>query len=268
MGYDRAILLEGLSELIGAQVKSSAGGGGASGNTFLRSEVSGAPSSSNTLSVEDLLSAVYFPEQFWQDKTSSGIGLRSAPQGVCNDLFLTDCNFFDPRFDYDFTNIKDTTTFMRGSEVYKRPCGWQRYALKVLNKYPDGNAWLGSAGYRTWSDPNEWPVSYHGTGEDGARGIISTHYLAGSGARYGRGIYSTPDPTVAENDGYAKTFVSKRDGQKYKICLQNRINPRRRQVHNGGKYWLIPVPPGTDAWQERDIVMGNIRPYSLLLKRC
>ena len=39
--------------------------------------------------------------------------------------------FFDPRFDYDFTNLRDTETFRRGGEVYERPCGWQRFALRV-----------------------------------------------------------------------------------------------------------------------------------------
>ncbi|KAI3370586.1 hypothetical protein L3Q82_007155 [Scortum barcoo] len=40
--------------------------------------------------------------------------------------------FFDPDYDYDFTDLKDTETFYRGGEVYERPCGWKHYALKVL----------------------------------------------------------------------------------------------------------------------------------------
>lgn len=39
--------------------------------------------------------------------------------------------FFDPGYDYDFTHLEDTETYHRGGEVYERPCGWNRFALKV-----------------------------------------------------------------------------------------------------------------------------------------
>lgn len=65
-----------------------------------------------------------------------------------------------PRFDYDFTNVNDNgRTFMRGNFEYKRPCGWKRVALNVLDKYED-NVWLGARGNRkslTDSAHNEWP---------------------------------------------------------------------------------------------------------------
>jgi hypothetical protein len=65
-----------------------------------------------------------------------------------------------PRFDYDFTNVNDNgRTFMRGNFEYKRPCGWKRVALNVLDKYED-NLWLGVHGNRkslTNSVHNEWP---------------------------------------------------------------------------------------------------------------
>ncbi|GBC45373.2 ubiquitin-related domain-containing protein [Rhizophagus irregularis DAOM 181602=DAOM 197198] len=53
-----------------------------------------------------------------------------------------DSDFLDPMYDCDFTNIVDDIKFMRGSYEYRRPCGWKRIAVKVLNKYGD-NAWLG-----------------------------------------------------------------------------------------------------------------------------
>ncbi|KAL2088160.1 hypothetical protein ACEWY4_016988 [Coilia grayii] len=258
---DRDIVLEGLSQLVGVTVKAHTGGS----NTMLRSAVSGGPSP-NMLTVEKLLSAVYFPAEFWEENNYNKVGLRSMPSSH-NDLFVMADDFFDPRFDYDFTYIRDTTTFMRGNEVYKRPCGWMRFALKVLNKYTDGNAWLGQPGYRTHSDPNEWPVSYHGTSLNAAQSIISNHYKPGGGQTYGRGVYSTPDVDIAEQHGYAKIFVSQKNGRTYKVCLQNRINPRVRQVFNGGLYWLIPVAAGTPPYLESQIVMGSIRPYSLLLKQ-
>lgn len=87
--------------------------------------------------------------------------------------------FLDPEYDYDFRNLEDSLECARGGEPYKRPVGWYRFALKVKNKYiegEDGNAWLGSIGWRTYSEPGEWPVSFHGTSNKGAYGIASSHY--------------------------------------------------------------------------------------------
>jgi ubiquitin len=65
----------------------------------------------------------------------------------------------DPYYDYDFTNVNDKgITFIRGNFEYKRPCGWKRFALNVLDKYED-NTWLGvnNRRYLTSSVQNEWP---------------------------------------------------------------------------------------------------------------
>ncbi|XP_071783433.2 uncharacterized protein LOC139933267 [Centroberyx gerrardi] len=172
--------------------------------------------------------------------------------------------FFHPKFDYDFTHLKDTETYYRGGEVYERPCGWTRFAIKVLDKYSGGNAWLGKSWRSTQSEPGEWPVSYHGTSQKGAEGIIEGHYEAGSGQVYGRGIYSTP--LISEAIYYAKTFTSKKNGKRYKVILQNRINPQYREKHNKDKYWLVPVPHGTSDEEEQKLVERAIRPYGLLLK--
>ena len=64
-----------------------------------------------------------------------------------------------PSYDYDFTNISDNgRTFMRGNFEYKRPCGWKRIALNVLDKY-ENNVWLGVNNRQssTSSVQNEWP---------------------------------------------------------------------------------------------------------------
>lgn len=259
---DRDIVFEGLSVLVGVTIRPKS----AAPPELFRCYHPSQPHP-DVLSVQDLLSAVWFDTDFWQDVNYRRVGLRSTPASH-NDLFVMDDEFFEPRFDYDYTNmVRDpNTTYMRGNEIYKRPYGWKRFALKVLDKYDDGNAWLGSPGYRTESDPREWPVSYHGTSLGGAKGIISTHYIPGSGQVYGRGVYSTPDVDVAESHGYAKEFVSKKNGKTYKVCLQNRINPQVRKITDRREYWLVPVPHGTPPSQERDIVMGAIRPYNLLLK--
>uniref|UniRef100_A0AB39ACC8 ADP-ribosyl transferase 19-2 n=1 Tax=Miichthys miiuy TaxID=240162 RepID=A0AB39ACC8_MIIMI len=178
-------------------------------------------------------------------------------------LVIDKNEFFDPRFDYDFTNLQDTETYSRGGEVYERPCGWQRFGLKVLGKY-DETTWLGTQYRSTQSVAGEWPVSYHGTSKAGADGIISGFYEPGPGAVYGRGIYSTP--YIEEAYLYAKSFVSKKTGKTYRVILQNRINPKYREKHNCDKYWLVRIPKGTSDEEEQEMVERAIRPYGLLLK--
>nr|XP_019934278.1 PREDICTED: uncharacterized protein LOC109624196 [Paralichthys olivaceus] len=182
-------------------------------------------------------------------------------------IVIDEKEFFDPKYDYDFTDLEDTETYYRGDEVYERPCGWKRYALKVLDKYPDGNAWLGERGNctTTGSKAGEWPVSYHGTSQIGAQGIIIAQFQPGPGQVYGRGIYSTP--YISEALPYTKSFTSVSTGKKYQVVLQNRVNPAYREKHNNGKYWLVPVPKGISEKQEVEIVEKAIRPYALLLKQ-
>ncbi|KAL3044138.1 hypothetical protein OYC64_003885 [Pagothenia borchgrevinki] len=184
-------------------------------------------------------------------------------QQVKKELF-SDEKYFDPQYDRDFTHLSDSAECMRGDKPYKRPNGWYRMALKVLGKYPNGDTWLGTKGLRSHSVPGEWPVSYHGTSSDGARGIIKSQYKAGDGDVYGRGIYSTPDIRVAEQ--YAETFKSEKMRKSFKLVLQNRINPERREVCRRSDYWLIPVGAGKSASEEKEIVRGAIRPYGILIK--
>ncbi len=192
---------------------------------------------------------------------------ESANSSLRKEIFAIPDDFFDPKFDFDFTNMSESKSdeCMRGDEPYKRPYGWMRFALKVRDKYPDGNAWLGTLGWRSRSVPGEWPVSYHGTGLKGAEGIIQTHFKAGDRQVYGRGIYSSPDINVAENYAKDKTFTSQKNGKTYKVIMQNRVNPKKREIMDKN-IWLVPIPGGTSAKQEKEIVESSIRPYGLLLK--
>lgn len=174
-------------------------------------------------------------------------------------------NFFDP--EYDFTDLSDSAECTRGDELYERPKGWYRMAFKVKDKYPDGDTWLGDNGWRSHSAPEEWPASFHGTSLDGSKGIIRSHYKPGRGAAYGRGIYSTADIYVAQSESYARTFTSETTGKSYKVILQNRINPKKRETCQRSDYWLIPVDTEASAEEEKEIVESSIQPYGILIKQ-
>ena len=162
-----------------------------------------------------------------------------------------DDGFLDPSFDHDFTNeCDDGKVYIRGGEEYKRPYGWYRYAMKVLDKYED-NTWLGEKGIRTASTAGEWPVSYHGTSKKGAEGIASEGYDVKYSKRqmYGRGIYSSPDLSHVE---CYHAIEFRNNGKEYKIVFQNRVNPDKLRKAFRDKYWI------TDD--------SDIRPYGILVK--
>lgn len=164
----------------------------------------------------------------------------------------------DLSYNCDFTNLKDTgARYIRGGELYSRPYGWFRYALKVLGGY-ENDIWLGENGDRLTTSNGEWPVSYHGTFQKNRESIAQAGYKASKCVRevFGKGIYSTPDiETAAE---YAATFQFR--GKKYKVIVQNRVSPQSLVkvagvLCNGRKteYWITAVE-------------SNIRPYGILIK--
>lgn len=165
------------------------------------------------------------------------------------------------------------THFLRGKEPYVRPCGWNRVALRVTERYDGGDDWLGTGS-------NAWPVSYNGHNMDGSLGIILTRskntedepeFLDAAaaclrqGVTRGRGVYSTPDVKLAEK--YCRKFKSKVDGKMYKALLQNRINPEERQECQREGVWLVYIPEGCSDVETRAIVQRSIRPYGILLKQ-
>ncbi|MGH0186149.1 UNVERIFIED_CONTAM: hypothetical protein FKN15_020396 [Acipenser sinensis] len=190
-------------------------------------------------------------------------------QGVVKEVFVLPHmlyvelhTFLDPCYDYDFTEIRDNAVFERGGETYTRPCGWYRFALKVLGKYEDGNGWLGARTARstaTQSVPGEWPVSYHGTNKDGAKKIPTEYYKPGNRARYGRGIYSTPNLKCAE--GFSTVFTD--NNKNFKVVLQNRINPKKRKiVPKYPDYWLIETTEEEEKeavyWPDRRVKASDV----------
>ena len=162
-------------------------------------------------------------------------------------------NLFDHKFDCDFTRVtaQSGENYIRGSKKYIRPYGWNRKALNVKDKYGE-TSWLGGVKLinRQESIEGEWPVSYHGTKKDAAQKIVDGGYKVGPRALYGKGVYSTPYPKIAE-DGYAVKFKCK--GKDYKIILQNRVNMAGTKEVNDDKYFVTA--------KEKDI-----RPYGILYK--
>ena len=168
-------------------------------------------------------------------------------------IFTLGKDVLDPQYNFDFTDLEDDgSVFERGDREYIRPYGWNRIALNVRNKY-QSTAWLGGTrgGVRTEAIRGEWAVSYHGTKRRFAQEIARTKYDLAKGERfkYGRGIYSTPDPVIAEE--YAQDF--KYRGKRYKVILQNRVNME-----------------DTEHVEEKDYYVtkdeNNIRPYGILYK--
>ena len=132
-----------------------------------------------------------------------------------------------PQYDYDLTDEKDDgKQHMRGGFEYKRPYGWMRYAIRVLGKYGN-DVWLGPDGIRTSQASGEWPVSYFGTDMSGAEKIVKEGYKVGPRALYGPGIYTSPSLEMVERL-YAQPFDL--DGKRYKIALQNRVNPDHVEI--------------------------------------
>jgi hypothetical protein len=168
----------------------------------------------------------------------------------------------DETYHYDFTDISDNgVTFYRGGMIYNRPCGWKRYAFDLKGKYPD-DIWLNGKHPRKdiySSAEGEWPVSYHGTSLHNGLSIEEEGYKLCKGERnlYGNGIYSTPDINVALL--YADTTEEKgRNRKKFKVILQNRVNPKTLQKvskaeNDVGEYWISPNE-------------DDIRPYGFCVK--
>jgi hypothetical protein len=188
-------------------------------------------------------------------------GLLSNGTGSSSFSLVLPPSLLDEDFHYDFTNTSDSgVEFSRGGSNYIRPCGWQRYALKVKGKYPD-DIWLEGKTTRTneyKSAEEEWAVSYHGTSLNNGLSIAVEGYDSSQGTRFkhGKGIYSTPDIEVASLYAMTVNVV----GKTYKFVLQNRVNPNPTNLKKVpkaetgvGEYWIS----STD---------DDIRPYGFCVR--
>ncbi|CAG8612655.1 12803_t:CDS:1 [Funneliformis mosseae] len=193
---------------------------------------------------------------YYEITNDTTINLSTRLRGGSNTIQVLDRDFLDPRYDYDFTNIKPSGTYTRGNYKYVRPYGWNRMAMRVLNKYSD-NSWLGVNNRTNISESveGEWIVSFHGTGKNNVNSIAKDGYLLSKGLRfkYGRGVYSTPDIDWAAK--YADIFVYK--GENYQVVFQNRVKPDTFDVvsfDSGLKFFISPNDK-------------EIRPYGLCFRK-
>ncbi|KAI3358243.1 hypothetical protein L3Q82_003236 [Scortum barcoo] len=278
---DTRLCLEALSALSGCRVEETAGASQLTPQDFV-----------NIVALKEFYKQEGFKELEYpslgtlslqdiedQDLYSSPPALTGPEESLKTTVKINTGDFFHTQYDYDFTNIKDgDKEFLlgrRGATLGPAwvECGWNRAALRVMQKYDGGDRWLGTG-------KDAWPVSYNGHNMDGSLGIILTHggspndepkFLDAAatslvtGETRGRGVYSTPDIKIAEK--YCKTFKSKVDGQTYKVVLQNRINPERRRKCERKDIWLVYIPEGSNDVQTRAIVQESVRPYGLLLKK-
>jgi ubiquitin len=183
--------------------------------------------------------------QYYKIQENSTIHIVLRLRGGGGGQMFLDPNFLHPRYHYDFTDVNDFgATFSRGNHEYRRPCGWQRFALRVNDRY-GSNECLGNT-----NALSEWPVSYHGTSHHNAMSIADEGFKLAKGKRFahGRGIYSTPNIATAEM--YASEFSA--GGQRYKVVIQNRVNPAN--ISKFGDYWVNPKDE-------------DIRPYGVCVKK-
>ncbi|CAJ0925652.1 unnamed protein product, partial [Mesorhabditis belari] len=168
-----------------------------------------------------------------------------------------------PKFNYDFTKILiDQQPFSRGGALYTRPLGSMRYALAVLDKYGD-NVWLGTLRQSANSSiDGEWSVAYHGTTDPRAAEIVRSGGLdlkEGKRFLFGHGIYCTPDPKTAL--AYASTYHY--DGKTYKLIVQARVDPSRREIVPKSKHGVANLD---DYWIAKE--NDAIRPYGICVFPC
>ena len=160
---------------------------------------------------------------------------------------LLDKSLFDFKYNFDLTWLQDNgKMFKRGSEVYKRPYGWNRIAFNLGNNFDDLE-WMNGDGDAAEED---WPVTYQGKKDVLFETLKDEEFDQGASCGLVRGIYSSPDPCVAEEWAPGFTYMER----EFKVMIQSRVNMRDTRRVQGGKYFA------TDQAE-------SIRPYGILIKR-
>ena len=146
---------------------------------------------------------------------------------------IAESDLFDPVFNYDFTYKMDLgKIYIRGGELYSRPYGWMRIALKVKGKY-ESDEWLGST-----NQAGEWPVAYHGTNQNGLEGFSFDGFDLNKIKNLNNGKGHIVTPFINEAIEYASKFVI--DNQTIIYVIQSRVNPAKIIRRKDEKFWILP----------------------------
>lgn len=185
---------------------------------------------------------------------------------------------YRPSFDISYFDARGNKTFSSPPKVYQvgppgrtqpynLPCGWTRYGLKVLGKYPD-DYWL-----RPIQNGSNWYKAYHGTGNaqpvdfkdskktidaefapvDALASIFTTEFRTARIAVHGAGVYCSPNPSFPESGYTSEIPLNTKTGKKtFKCMLQVAVNPDGVKIATND-IWVVPDPK-------------DIRPYGILIK--
>jgi hypothetical protein len=185
-----------------------------------------------------------------------------------------DSTCFAPIYNKDYSDDANCPeNKFRGYRPYYPPAGWFRYGLNVIGKYDNGNnIWLGMENI-----PGEWCVAYHGTAHSSVKDITKSPLRSGSHNVYGKGIYCSPDVTVAEGYCYPRLELDTKVGKKYyKYVFMCRVNVSNIHIcgtypcpyANNPAYTVHFTYPNRNIWF---VNMNNsnyeyIRQYGILIK--
>ena len=176
-------------------------------------------------------------------------------------------DFFEREFNRD-VNDWDKINLKKGGEKYTPPLGWKGFALKVLNKFDNGdNLWIGNEG-----KDGEWAIAYHGIGKGNVfqklMNIVLLNLKEGQCQLYaglinrrdkinktyiGRGVYLSP--FIEEAEKYAEKIKLGERKSYFQFIIMCRVKPDKIRESKGYYYnWVLN---------------GNydcIRPYRILVK--
>ncbi len=173
-------------------------------------------------------------------------------------------DFFDNKYNR-LENNWERENFKRGGEKYNPPYFYKGFALRVLNKFDNGNnSWLDNNG-----NENEWAIGYHWIGKGNEfnklLNIIKENLKSGPGqlfeylpnirdknnSQIGIGVYLANDINEAEK--YSDVVIV---GQKrVKFIVMCRVNPKKiRETGNYPINWIV------------DDNYDSLRPYRILVK--
>ncbi len=173
-------------------------------------------------------------------------------------------------YNFDDNQVGISETKLIGGYQCYLPIGWYRHALRVVDKYPDDQRWLGSNNVK-----GEWPIAYHGTRVHAIKSIVNQSLLPRyakvdaqrmdavqkNGSYFDKvGVYVATHCNGGAHPAYTVPFTVQTSSKKtecFRVVVQCRIRPDSFTRH------IPPVVVG-ESW--RIVDPAAIRPVAILLK--